>query len=97
MSLHGLVVRRASEDDLPFVAHDRYLSKRIVRRKIQEGDVVIALRGSEAVGYLRLDWLWSELPYVELIRVLELHRRAGVGRSRPPHERNTLLCCADAL
>jgi len=52
-----------------------------VRRKIEDGAVFIAERSGERVGYLRLEYLWTKLPYIELIRVLEPHRRVGVGRA----------------
>lgn len=75
------IVRRASSDDLTFVAQDGYLQERIVRRKIEDGNIFIAWRGDEPVGYLRLEYLWSKLPYIELVRVLEPYRRSGVGRA----------------
>ena len=75
-----IIVRRAIESDLDFVSQDGYLSKPIIKRKINDGDVFIALRNGIQVGYLRLEHLWSKLPYIELIRVLVAHRRSGVGR-----------------
>lgn len=78
---HEIVVRTATEDDLAFVSQDGYLPDAIVRRKVADGDALLALRGGEPVGYLRLEWLWSKLPYIELIWVLVSHRRAGVGRA----------------
>ncbi len=33
------------------------------------------------MGYLRLEYLWSKIPYVGLIRVQEAFRRRGVGRA----------------
>lgn len=77
----AITVCRASASDLRFVSQDGYLTERIVRRKIEDGDVFVAERDGEHVGYLRLGYLWAKLPYIELIRVLESHRRAGVGRA----------------
>lgn len=76
-----VTVRPATHADFSFVSQDGYLEERIVRRKIEEGEVFVAHRGGEPVGYLRLERLWSKLPYIELIRVLEPHRRSGVGRA----------------
>jgi GNAT superfamily N-acetyltransferase len=76
-----LAVRRATPDDLAFVAQDGYLPEAVVRRKVEDGDVWVARRGVEPVGYLRLEWLWSAVPYVALVRVLAPHRRRGVGRA----------------
>lgn len=76
-----IIVRCAATSDLEFVSQDGYLPERIVRRKIEDGAVFVAERGGECVGYLRLEYLWAKLPYIELIRVLEPHRRMGVGRA----------------
>jgi GNAT superfamily N-acetyltransferase len=85
MTQPEITVRAATESDLGFVTQDGYLPNPVVRRKVGDGDVYVALRGDEPVGYLRLEWLWSKLPYIELIRVLEPHRRAGVGRALLAH------------
>ena len=77
----AISVHRAGEDDLAFVSQDGYLQERVVQRKVEDGDVFVARCGEERVGYLRLEWLWSRLPCVELIRVQEMHRRRGVGRA----------------
>ena len=76
-----ITVRTADESDLDFVSQDGYLPDDIVRRKLNDGDIYVAQWGNILVGYLRLEWLWSKIPYIELIRVVESHRRAGVGRA----------------
>ena len=76
-----VTVRRAGLEDLTFVGQDGYVPEPVVRRKVEDGDVWVALHGGERVGYLRLEWLWSAVPYVALVRVLEAHRRRGVGRA----------------
>ncbi|MEM1095949.1 MAG: GNAT family N-acetyltransferase [Bacteroidota bacterium] len=85
MSQTAIIVRAATARDLRFVAQDGYLSDPIVRRKVGDGDVYVAFWYDEPVGYLRLEWLWSKLPYIELILVLRPHRRAGVGRALLAH------------
>lgn len=85
------VVRRATPADLAFVSQDGYLPEWIVRRKIAEGDVLVAWRGDTPIGYLRLERLWSRLPYIELIRVLAPYRRTGVGRALLSHVETELV------
>lgn len=80
MTAPAISVRRAAPSDLDFVSQDGYLPERIVRRKVGDGDIFVAERAGERVGYLRFEHLWAKLPYIELIRVLEPHRRTGVGR-----------------
>ena len=85
VGLHPVAVRAATEGDLGFVSQDGYLPARVVRRKVSDEDVFVALRDGEPVAYLRLEWLWSKLPYIELVRVLAPHRRVGVGRALLAH------------
>ena len=85
MTESEIVVRTATMGDLDFVCRDGVLPDSVVERKVTDADVFLALSSGEPVGYLRLEWLWSRLPYIELIWVLESHRRAGVGRTLLTH------------
>ena len=72
-------VRYAHRADLSFVAQDDYVPNDTVRRKIEAREVLVAELETRAVGYLRIEYLWSKLPYIALIRVLPDYRRLGVG------------------
>ncbi len=74
-------IRRAESRDLDFVSQDNYTTRAVIRRKIDWNEVFVAEKDDTLVGYLRLEYLWSSEPYVSLIRVLEPHRRKGVGRA----------------
>jgi GNAT superfamily N-acetyltransferase len=76
-----LTVRFAEAADLAFVSQDGYLSAEIVQRKLTWREVVVAELASQPVGYARLEYLWSQVPYLALIRVLPAHRRQGIGRA----------------
>src|SRR5688500_12539036 len=79
--LHPIEVRVATLNDLAFVSQDQYLPDTIVQRKIGEGEVFVATVNSELVGYMRLEHLWSVIPYIALIRVLPVYRRQGIGKA----------------
>jgi len=81
MTQPEITVCTATQNDLNFVSQDGDLPSPVVKRKVRDGDVFVALRDDERVGYLRLEWLWSRLPYIERIVVLQTHRRTGVGRT----------------
>ncbi len=40
-----IIVRAATENDLPFVSQGGYFPDPIVRRKVGDGDVFLAIRG----------------------------------------------------
>jgi N-acetylglutamate synthase-like GNAT family acetyltransferase len=75
------VVRWATLYDVDFVGQDRFIPTDVVRRKIEWQEVVVAERAGRRVGYLRLEYLWSMVPFIALITVLPAHRRRGVGRA----------------
>ncbi len=81
MPLGNLVTRFAGTDDLEFVRQDEYVLPEVVRRKIEWQEVVVAELDGSPVGYVRLEYLWSKVPFIELIRVLPEHRRRGVGKA----------------
>jgi N-acetylglutamate synthase-like GNAT family acetyltransferase len=77
----GLTVRFATLDDLHFVSQDQYIPVDIVKRKIEWQEVIIAEINGDPVGYLRIEYLWSAMPYIALVRVLAEHRGKGVGKT----------------
>ena len=75
----GMVVRFATLADLDFVQQDGYVPAEAVKRKIEWREVMVAELDNTLVGYLRIEYLWSRVPYIELIFVVPEHRKQGVG------------------
>jgi ribosomal protein S18 acetylase RimI-like enzyme len=63
------------------VVHDGWLDEAELRRKFEGREVVVADLDGELVGLLRLDYLWSSLPHIAQVRVVEHRRREGIGRA----------------
>lgn len=76
-----ITVRLADASDLAFVGQDGYVDSTVVARKVDQGEVIVSEVDGVAAGYARIEYLWSLRPYLALIRVLEAHRRQGVGRA----------------
>lgn len=75
-------VRFATRSDLVrCVAFDPTVGREVLTRKIEVDEVLVAESAGEIVGYLRLEYLWSKLPFLGLIHVHEDHRSVGVGRA----------------
>jgi len=77
----SIAVRFAQPADLELVSRDGSIPREVVARKIGLEEVIVAEMDGEAVGYIRLEYLWSIVPYLALIYVLEAHRGSGVGRA----------------
>jgi ribosomal protein S18 acetylase RimI-like enzyme len=76
-----LTVRFATPADLDWLAAQDDIPAAIIARKIAVSELVIAELAGERVGFLRLEYLWSMLPYIAMIRVSAAHRQQGIGRA----------------
>ena len=76
-----LRVRYANRADADFAGQDGYIATDVLVRKIDAREVMIAESDDIPVGYLRIEYLWSRVPYIALIRVLPGHQRRGSGRA----------------
>jgi N-acetylglutamate synthase-like GNAT family acetyltransferase len=76
-----LCVRFAKAEDIHFVSQDGYIPASTVARKIEFNEVIVAEKNGKPVGYLRLEYLWSIVPYIALITILPTHQRQGAGKA----------------
>lgn len=79
-------VRFGTEEDLALCLGFENLpahlpAKKIIASKLAQNEIVVAELSSKIVGYLRLEYLWSEYPYISLIKVDEAYRAKGIGRT----------------
>jgi L-amino acid N-acyltransferase YncA len=72
--------RLASIEDLEFVSQEGYLPTEVVARKIALGECFVVEMNDKPVGYLRLDYLWSLVPYIDLIHIQKAYRKLGYSR-----------------
>lgn len=69
------------EDFLWCIQVDDLIPQSVLERKIEQGEILLAEIGNERVGILRLEFLWSLVPYLGFIWVLFEHRGKGVSRA----------------
>ena len=75
--IEGLSIRLAVIADLDFLQRNCYISAEIIRRKIDWKEFLVAELNGNLIGFLQLEYLWSLIPYIALIRVLPEYRRHG--------------------
>jgi ribosomal protein S18 acetylase RimI-like enzyme len=63
--------------DLGFETNDA-----VFRRAIAQQQLLVCKEGTgQVVGYLRWGYFWDdEVPYIQMIRIIESYRRQGIGR-----------------
>jgi len=81
MKTDEVSIRFATSADLDFVRQDGFIPIKIVERKIEQEEVIVAERNGKLIGYMRLEYLWSLIPYIALINITPEYRRRGVGKA----------------
>lgn len=74
------VIRTATEEDTDFLlTHDRHVEPHVLTRVIDEGRVAVLEEEGELRGWLRWSLFWDELPFLNMLFLLEDHRGRGLG------------------
>lgn len=73
-------IRFAVDRDTRFLSPNVYIREEVLRRKIEWQEFIVAEKGGESVGFIELEYLWSLVPYMALIKVLPEHREKGIGK-----------------
>ena len=60
---------------------DTLLPRETLERKIEMKQIFLAEAGGKPEGCLRIEYLWSTVPYISVVFVQEAFQRQGVGRA----------------
>ncbi|MFX1481626.1 MAG: GNAT family N-acetyltransferase [Promethearchaeota archaeon] len=75
-----VIVRFGGPEDLEWcVVEDDYVTEQVIRHKIVQNEIIVAELDGQPIGYLRLEYLWSNIPYIAMIFVLDGYRNEGIG------------------
>ncbi len=81
-----LTIRAATPRDIPMLlGYDRHVSVRELTHIVPMGRVLLAYSGEAFVGWLRYGLFWDELPFMNMLFVLEGQRGKGYGRQLALH------------
>ncbi|REE84389.1 acetyltransferase (GNAT) family protein [Paenibacillus taihuensis] len=76
-----ITIRYGNAADLATASSfDRYTPEHILVWKLEHHDILLAEDERGCVGYLKLEHLWSQFPYIGLIKVKEEYRGGGIGK-----------------
>lgn len=77
---YSITVRFACKKDLEeCLALDGSDRADIISNKIETHEIIVAQRGGELIGYLRIEYLWARLPFISLITLKPEYRKKGIG------------------
>lgn len=60
---------------------DQHISVEFLKWKLQHDEIFLAMHQNEVVGYLRLEYIWTTLPYIGLIFLKDEFRGQDIGKN----------------
>jgi len=76
-----VMIRIANNTDSDFLLkHDRHVSPKRLKHKIDIGQIFICLEDNSPIGWLRYSYFWDIIPFMDMLFILENHRGKGRGR-----------------
>ncbi|TVQ51229.1 MAG: GNAT family N-acetyltransferase [Phycisphaerales bacterium] len=63
------------------VRHDKHVDRAILEKKLIRQEVLVARSNDGIMGWLRYSLFWDSIPFINMLVVLENHRRRTVGSS----------------
>jgi GNAT superfamily N-acetyltransferase len=74
-------IQVATLEDIDFLTkRDHHITNAMLKRKLEAGEIFVAKEDKTTVGYLRYNYFWDSIPFMNLIFVEETHRQHGVGK-----------------
>ncbi|WP_243707291.1 GNAT family N-acetyltransferase [Micromonospora sp. KC606] len=82
----SIILRAADSRDVPIlVGADSHVESHELRRIIKSGRVTVCVMDDSVVGWLRWGLFWDEIPFMNLLFVMEPHRGKGLGTQMIQH------------
>lgn len=73
-------IRPAEDGDIEFLlAHDRHVSAEVLTGLVAQGRVLVLEESGEICGWLRWSLFWDEIPFLNMVYLLESHRGRALG------------------
>lgn len=60
--------------------HDNHISRDILKRKIEDNEIMIMELNGTSIGWLRYSLFWDGIPFMNMLFVLNGYRGKGYGR-----------------
>ena len=68
-----------SQDSNYLVQNDRHIKPEVVEKKIEDAEIIVVLDNAKNIGWLRFNYFWDEIPFMNMLWIEEDYRRKGIG------------------
>lgn len=80
ITLQNVRIRFAIDLDIDgCIVFDHIKNKNIIQRKIDSNEIFLVEYKDMIIGYLKIEYIWSSIPYISLILLKKEFRGKGIG------------------
>ena len=73
-------IRFDTSQDYDYLVHnDRHIKPEVVEKKIEDAEIIVVLDNAKNIGWLRFNYFWDEIPFMNMLWIEEDYRRKGIG------------------
>jgi ribosomal protein S18 acetylase RimI-like enzyme len=73
-------IRIATKDELFQLSRlDHHIAEEMLARKVDRGEVIVAVENGKVIGWLRYGYFWDSIPFMNMLTVVEERRGQGIG------------------
>jgi len=77
-----IIIRYANINDHLWLAeHDEHISEMSLKNKINNNEVYVIEINGKIVGWLRYNLFWDNIPFMNMVYILDEHQKMGIGKS----------------
>ena len=86
-----MIIRTAKMDDFEvLLKYDKHIKEDILKRKIENSTVIVAYSEDSFLGWLRFNYFWDEIPFMNMLFVLDDYRGKGIGSAMTSYWEDTI-------
>lgn len=74
-------LRYANENDCALIKeNDKFLAERLILKKLNNNEIILAEQGGIIIGWLRFGYFWDNIPFINMLWINEGYRGKGIGK-----------------
>jgi len=86
-----MIIRFADINDFHWLKeHDKHITDEVLKNKINAKEIYIVQDENELVGWLRYNLFWDNIPFMNMIYILEKYQKKGIGKKLTLHWENEM-------
>jgi len=58
---------------------DHHISTDMMKYKIDQGEIIVAIKNTSVIGWLRYGYFWDSIPFMNMLNIIEEYRGRGIG------------------